>query len=108
MPTKTIAAIVLVLLVGYGLIEARHLIAGPSIVLTIPTNYTTSPDGFVAIKGTAKNTENLMLNGGPLLIDGAGNFADSLLLPKGSDILTFTATDRFGRSTSLTRTIYID
>ncbi len=107
MPIKSIAAIVLVLLSGYGLLEARHLISGPSIIIDIPSNYTTFEDGFVRVSGTAKNTENLSLNGGPLPIDETGVFEKIILYPSGSGILTLTATDRFGRQVSEERTIFI-
>lgn len=107
MAVKGIIAIVLVVLVGYGLLEARHLIAGPSISLVSPSNYTNFPDGVVPVNGVANNTENLTLNGGPLPIDEAGNFTETLLLPSGGGILSLTATDRFGRSVTERRMIYV-
>lgn len=108
MATKGIIALVLVALLGYGVLEARHLIAGPSIELTVPSDYTSFPDGFIRISGRARNTENLSLNGGPLLIDEKGQFEETIELARGgSGILSLTATDRFGRSVTERRTIFI-
>lgn len=100
-------ATVLVLLIGYGFIEARHLLKGPSLSIDIPSNYTTFSDGFITLSGTTKNTETLVVNGGLLPIDERGRFEKTLLLPKGGSILSLTATDRFGRVSTERRTIFI-
>lgn len=71
--------IILALLVGYGVIKAFPLIRGPFITIDSPSNYTTSPEGFVTVSGTAHNTEALILNDGPLPIDPAGRFSTTLL-----------------------------
>lgn len=107
MAVKGIVGLVLLALLGYGLLEARHLIKGPSITLDIPSNYTTFSEGFIAVSGRANNTENLSFNGGPLPIDEEGNFTKTVVYAKGSGILTLTATDRFGRQVTERRTIFI-
>ena len=104
---RYIVAALLFLLLGYGLVKAWPLLSGPSLSIDIPENYTTSGDGFITLSGTSKNTESLWLNGGPLLIDQEGKFEKKLLLPSGGAILSFVATDRFGRSVSERRTVYV-
>lgn len=104
---KSAAAIVLILLIGYGAVKAFPLIRGPVIDIDSPINYTTSPDGFITVSGVAHNTEALFLDGGPLLIDPEGRFYTALLLPSGGSILTLTANDRFGRSATERREIYV-
>jgi hypothetical protein len=99
--------ILLVALVLYGGAKAWPLIRGPFIAIDIPNDYTSSTDGFITLSGVAHNTEALFLNGGPLLIDPEGRFEKTLLLPKGGAILTLTATDRFERTTTERRTVYI-
>jgi len=106
MTGKIFITIVLAVLIGYGTLEARHLIAGPAITLAVPTNYTSSA-GFIEVSGIAHNTESLTVNGGLLPIDEEGRFKDELTLARGGAILSFTARDRFGRTTTLTRTIHI-
>jgi hypothetical protein len=107
MVLRTLVLIVLILLLGYGFIKAWPLLSGPSLSISVPTNYTTSADGFITISGTANHTESVTLNGGPLLIDQQGHFEETLLLPQGGGILTVTATDRFGRSTTQRRTVFV-
>ncbi|MGE5541281.1 MAG: hypothetical protein ACM3TU_03320 [Bacillota bacterium] len=101
----TIAA--LVILLGYGFVEGIPLLAGPHISLTSPGDGQSFSDGFVRITGTAAHTENLTLDGAPLLIDSSGHFDTTLVLPHGGAILSLTATDRFGKSQSVRRTIFV-
>ena len=107
MSIRVAIAIVLLLLVGYGLKEAYPLLSGPEIEIQSPTNYETATTSPVLVSGVARRTETLYLNGGPLLIDEKGRFNTSLTLPKGGAILSLTATDRFGRTRTERRTIYI-
>ncbi len=107
MTIRLAIGLVLLLLVAYGVKEAYPLIAGPSIRIDSPTDYGTYPDGMVLVAGVASRTETLYLNGGPLLIDQKGNFSTSLTLPQGGAILSLTATDRFGRTRTVRRNVYI-
>ncbi|MBY0110983.1 hypothetical protein K2Y00_03220 [Patescibacteria group bacterium] len=104
---RAVIAVVLLLLLAYGIKEAYPLLAGPDIRIDSPTERQTVPSGEVLVAGVASRTETLYLNGGPLLIDQDGNFSTSLTLPQGGAILSLTATDRFGRTRTMTRTIYI-
>ena len=98
---------VLVALVAYGLIEARALLSGPSLVVDAPTDGAEYPDGLVTIQGTTRYGVSLMLDGATLLPTANGRFETVLAFPSGSSILTLVATDRFGRSVTKTRTIYV-
>lgn len=100
-------AVVLSLLVLYGLKEGYPLIAGPSLSIESPVDYASAENGQILVAGVAKHTETLTLNGGILLIDERGRFSTSLTLPQGGAILSLTATDRFGRSVTERRTVYI-
>ncbi len=100
-------AIILVLLGSYGIYKAFPLIAGPEIVLTSPQEGQAFTDGFVTLSGTARHSEELSLNGAPLLIDAAGRFETILVLPRGGAILSLTATDRFGKTASARRMIFV-
>lgn len=104
---RTAAAIVLTILLGYGVIKAVPLLLGPQIKIETPSESASVPDGFMTLSGRAIHTQSLTLNGAPFLIDETGRFEETLLLPKGGAILSLVATDRFGRTTSVTRTVYI-
>ena len=108
MPTRSIAALFLLALLGYGAVAAWPLIAGPQIALISPTHEETLANGLTHIEGRALYTETLWLNGSPLLMDESGNFTASLTLPSGGAILSLTATDRFGREITERRSVFVN
>lgn len=108
MPTRTIAAICLVILLGYGAVVAWPLLTGPTLSIASPAELATVPDGHTVIEGTAHHTKTLWLNGAPLLMDQDGNFRATLTLPSGGAILSLTATDRFGREITERRSVFVN
>jgi hypothetical protein len=100
--SRTISIILLLLVLSYGFTKALPLIRGPYIVIS---SLSTNQDGLTVLSGTAVHTEKLTLDGGTQLIDSDGHFSTRLMLPRGGAILTLTATDRFGRSRTLERTV---
>lgn len=99
--------LVLLLLTAYGGVKAFPLLAGPELTLTSPADGQGLSDNFVTVSGIAAHTENLSMNGAPLLIDAKGHFSTVLVLPHGGAILSLTATDRFGKSETVRRTIFV-
>lgn len=93
---------VAVLFVAYVHFQARNLLAGPQITLT------TDPpeiehEQLINLEGTAKNITLLTMNGTPISTDDQGNFSHPLVLENGYTIMTLTAHDRFGHTTTVTR-----
>lgn len=105
--TRYLIAVALFLLAAYGLVEAWPLIAGPSLSIESPRNGAPFPDGIVVTRGNASRIAKLTLNGDALLYDKKGLFSSTLTFPQGGSILTFVATDRFGRSTTVIRTVFV-
>lgn len=105
--TKYLTLAILLILAGYGCLEAWPLIAGPSLSILSPTNNTSFPDGIVTIKGHSARAAAFAINGAPVLREENGNFLSILTFPRGSSILTFVATDRFGRRVATTRNIFV-
>lgn len=105
--TKYLLAIVLVLLAGYGALEAWPLVAGPSLSISSPVEGESVPDGILTVVGRALRVNALSLDGAPLLPDQQGNFSATLTFPAGGTILTFVATDRFGRTITKTREVFV-
>jgi len=105
--TRYLIFAVLCLFAGYGLIEARPVIVGPSLSISSPANDAVFPTGIVAISGTAARAATLTLNGAIMLHEKDGFFSSVLTLPRGGSILTFTATDRFGKRVSTTRSVFV-
>jgi hypothetical protein len=105
--TRYLIGTVLFVLIGYGCLEAWPLLAGPSLVIESPTENASFPEGIVTVQGRAARAAVLMLNGLPVLHDQNGDFSSTLTFPQGGSILTFVATDRFGRTVTATRSIFV-
>jgi hypothetical protein len=101
----TLAALLLVVI--YGLIEAWPLIIGPMLSVESPADNATIEDGIVTVSGHVERASLFTLNGAPLLQDQSGGFSSTLTFPHGGSILTFVATDRFGRSITERRTVFV-
>ena len=100
-------ALVLILLIGYGCIEAWPLLSGPSLFIVSPLHNSSYPGGIVAVRGRVERAATLTLNGALVLHDQNGDFSSTLTFPHGGSILTFVATDRFGRTVTATRNIFV-
>ena len=107
MIVRVLTAFVLIVLILYGFHEAWPLISGPELTITSPENSESFDTGFITISGTAVHTQAVTLDGGPLLTDQNGNFETTLTLPPGSAILSISATDRFGRTVTRQRAVFI-
>lgn len=105
--TKQLLLALLALLILYGAIEAWPLIRGPRLTVNDPVDNASIEGGIVNIAGNATYVSVLTLNGAPLLYDQNGDFSSTMAFPQGSSILTFRAADRFGRATTITRTIFV-
>jgi hypothetical protein len=105
--TNSLFALILILFIGYGLVEAWPLIAGPALSVDLPPDHGVSHDGIVTVMGSSARIATLTLDGATLLRDEAGGFSSVLTFPPGGSILTFVATDRFGRSVTETRSLFV-
>ena len=105
--TRFFIGLIISVFAVYGLWEAYPLIAGPALTIVEPVSGAHYLDGIVAITGQARRVTALTLDGGPLFAEQSGRFTTTLAFPRGGSILTLTATDRFGRSVTKQRYIYV-
>ena len=89
-----------VIVIGYSLFSARHIIKGPSIVIETPKNGELATNNFVEIKGTSENLNYITLNDRQIYIDDEGNFKEKLILYEGENTLKLYGKDKFGRETT--------
>lgn len=94
------------LLVSYGIFNARNLIMGPEIEIFSPNQNIETGQNVVAIKGKVKNMTFLSLNQKPIFVDMEGLFEEKLLLSPGSNIIEIKATDRFKNEIQKTIQVY--
>ena len=105
--TRYLILAVSLVLLGYGVMEALPLMEGPTLFIAAPANNASFPNGIVTISGKAVRAAVLTLDGMPLPHDQNGSFSSIRAFPHGGSILTFVATDRFGRTVIKTRTIFV-
>jgi hypothetical protein len=104
--SRTAIALLLLGVVGFSLFQARTILSGPSVTLAHPPEGLVSDTAFLNVTGVAENVSSVQVNGLDILVDRAGNFSEPLLLARGASILTVNATDRFGRVTTVKRTLF--
>lgn len=104
---KYLIGIILLVGVAYGVVEAWPLLRGTLLTVNTPTEHGVYEGGIVPISGRVERAAELTLNGSPLLRDQNGAFSSTLTFPAGGSILTFVARDRFGRTVTLRRTIFV-
>ncbi len=87
----------LLIVVGYGLFEARRIIAGPQLTIVSPLNGSATSSPLVTVVGRVKNISFLTINDHTASADEQGQFVYRYSPPPGYTALTVAATDRFGR-----------
>lgn len=96
-PLAVVAVCAALLIAGYGVFEARRLIAGPQISIISPKNSSATSSTAVVVQGYAHNVSFLTINDKPAFTDESGAFAFMVSPPPGYTVLTVAAVDRFGR-----------
>lgn len=95
--------IILVLVLGYALFEARRYIEGPIIHIDTPKSGQSLTGPAVHVTGYGRNLSYLYINGAQAYLNEKGELSYTYTPPVGYTVLTAKAQDRFGRS----RTVYI-
>ena len=95
----SIGLIIFLLVLGYGLFQARNLIIGPEINVLTPKNGDNLSDPLIVVTGTAANITRISLDDRQIFVDEHGNFSEKLLVPPGYTIIKLAAQDKFGRTT---------
>ncbi len=93
--------------VWYVHFQARNFLQGPAVFLD-ETGGTLHHERVISLTGNAQNIVKLTLNGREIHTNEQGEFVQRLVLEDGYTIMTLDAQDRFGRTTSLTRSyVYV-
>ena len=97
--------VVCVAIAGYASYRSLAYVRGPEIRVLQPINGSAVLETTTTIIGTASRVVSLSLNGSPIQIDESGNFKETIIVFPGINVLTFSATDQFKRSTNLEITL---
>ena len=96
---RTALTLFFLLVIGYGVYEARGILYGPRIHVEAPALVT---DPFFHVQGRAERIVELRLNGAIISVTESGEFDEPLLLAEGSNRIALEARDARGRLTSET------
>ncbi len=97
---RALVVLVVLVVISYGLFEARRLIQGPEIIILSPIDGSATSTTLVTVVGRVKNISFLTINDKPASADEAGQFVYRYAPPLGYTALTVAAEDRFGRRVS--------
>jgi hypothetical protein len=95
-----------VLLVTYGLFNARDMLIGPTLEIFSPDKNIETKSNMLSIKGRAENISFISLNDKPIHVDTEGFFEEKLLLDPGQNIIEIKARDRFRKEVAQTINVY--
>ena len=104
---KFILFLIAILVLGYGIFQARFYLYGPRLQIDSPADGALVNENLLVIRGKALETSRLLLNGRAIFTDAAGNFSEELLLAHGLNRITLEAEDKFGKRASASRMIVL-
>ena len=101
--TALTTLILVVSFLGYLFWQYRSIAGPPPLNITAPKKDVIVSDPQIIIKGESDPQAHLELNGQKILIDENGTFSLEYVLSDGTNTLTFTAENEFGKSTEIVR-----
>jgi len=93
----SVATIIILIIAGYSMFQARNLIEGPKIILLSPKDGSSVNDTLSTINGKVANVSFISINDSPIFINKEGEFSQKLLLSEGYNAIKIEAKDKFGR-----------
>ncbi len=97
--------VAIIAVVGYAYQQYVSVALTPQLELQTPANQTKSDSGQITASGHTDPDAALTLNGQTLQLEPNGNFKTTVGLANGTNTLTFIATNKLGKSTTIKRTV---
>ena len=98
--------IFLLLIFSYLFFQYRAAFLPPALTVTSPQDGTKTSQNIV-VSGKADNNATVTVNGQPVSVSNTGDFEKDITLFPGSSTISVTATNRFGKSSTVQRTIEV-
>jgi cytoskeletal protein RodZ len=99
--------LVLVFIIGYFFYQVNFLIGAPKINLKEPAADLIIEKTNVKVIGKTEGGAQISINGQQVFTDQEGNFESDVSLNSGLNVIKIEATNRFGKSSSVTRQIMV-
>ena len=104
---KLLIGFVGVLVLFYGLWQARDFLRGPRVYIKSPEQGGVFDKNPMVVKGQAFDIIKFTLNGRTIFTDENGNFREEILLAKGVNDIEIYAEDKFGHEKRILRTVLL-
>ncbi len=98
-------SIPVILIVLYGIFEARVLLGSFRLEIAGVTNGQIASDPLIPISGVAHHASIIRVNDRVISQGVDGSFEDTLLLARGINVISFEAENRFGKKIYKTYTV---
>lgn len=96
---------VVVIFLFYLFNEYRIYKSAPQIIISAPEEFEIIPDKTVEIKGRTQPEIILSINDQKVEINNDGSFSQEITLLPGTNIITVRATNKFGKTTEIKRSV---
>lgn len=93
---------------GYLLAQYQSFAAAPLLVVTQPSDHLKVNNGTVEVVGRTDRDAKLRINGQEVQLTESGAFSVSVTLPDGVNDLAFSAVNKLGRVTTITRQVSVE
>lgn len=97
---------VAVIIAAYAVWRSLDYIRGPQVIVTSPADWSSISATTTQIIGRASRIKEIKLNGKTISINEQGDFSETIVLFPGTNIITVSAGDQFGRNISEELRIY--
>ena len=99
-----IFALFVILVFGYLFFQYRAAFLPPALSVNSPTDDSKTAQTLV-VSGTADSNATVTVNGEPASVANNGSFQKAITLFPGSSTITIKATNRFGKTSTIERTV---
>lgn len=109
-PTKVLSTVIVGIVAAFLIylwFEYRFLVGSPFLEITSPNNQTTTETDVVKVVGKTDPEAKVKINNQEVGVDVSGNFSEELKLADSANTITITATSKYGKITTDSRTVFL-
>jgi transcriptional regulator with XRE-family HTH domain len=98
-------SVMIVMVAAYLIVRLQRIVAPPVLTISYPPENFVTTEAALELRGGVESESQLIINGEPVVSSGTGEFAKSIGLKPGMNIITLVAQKKYGRSRVETRRV---
>lgn len=109
-PAKVLSSVIIGIVITFLIylwFEYRFLVGNPFLEITSPNNHIAAETETIKVFGKTDPEAKVMINNQEVGVDAAGNFSEELRLTQLENTITITATNKYNKTTTQTRTVFL-